>query len=309
MASTNKTPNYNLSQFIGTDKPAWLADYNSDMEKIDTAIKNTSDATATAQTTAETAQSSADSAGQTASTALNTAQTASSTATTAQTTAETASSNASTAISTANEAKTTADGLASDVQTAQTTANTANSKADTNASNITTLNNNVSTLQTEVSSLQDKFKFTTFENIPASDFGTQLNGALTLAKNADGSVFKLYGTIQIINAQYASIPRTEIPGLSGTYGVASGKYLNSGQTEGIVINCGSSQVFTTNATTFSYVSPLSCAIGTDGQLYMFAGSTNAMELFTGDSTCMIFPACIYINSNFGDEPVTPPSNE
>lgn len=38
MASTNKTPNIQLSQFLGTDKPAWLSDYNSDMLKIDTAV-------------------------------------------------------------------------------------------------------------------------------------------------------------------------------------------------------------------------------------------------------------------------------
>ena len=46
MSSTNKTTNYELSQFIGTDKPAWLTDYNSDMSKIDTGIaaaKNTAD--------------------------------------------------------------------------------------------------------------------------------------------------------------------------------------------------------------------------------------------------------------------------
>ena len=40
MASTNKTTNYNLSQFVGTDKPAWLSDYNQDMTKIDTGIHN-----------------------------------------------------------------------------------------------------------------------------------------------------------------------------------------------------------------------------------------------------------------------------
>lgn len=38
MASTNKTTNYELSQFIGSDKPAWLTDYNSDMGKIDAGI-------------------------------------------------------------------------------------------------------------------------------------------------------------------------------------------------------------------------------------------------------------------------------
>ena len=42
MASTNKTQNLELSQFLGTDKPAWLADYNSDMEKIDNAVGNLS---------------------------------------------------------------------------------------------------------------------------------------------------------------------------------------------------------------------------------------------------------------------------
>lgn len=45
MSSTNKTTNYELSQFIGSDKPAWLTDYNSDMGKIDAGVY-------TAQTTA-----------------------------------------------------------------------------------------------------------------------------------------------------------------------------------------------------------------------------------------------------------------
>lgn len=38
MASTNKTTHYELSQYIGTDKPTYLGDYNSDMSKIDTAL-------------------------------------------------------------------------------------------------------------------------------------------------------------------------------------------------------------------------------------------------------------------------------
>lgn len=43
MASTNKTVNYDLSQYIGTDKPTYLGDYNSDMLKIDNAIKENAD--------------------------------------------------------------------------------------------------------------------------------------------------------------------------------------------------------------------------------------------------------------------------
>lgn len=38
MSSTNKTAKLGLSQFLGTDKPAWLGDYNSDMQKIDDAF-------------------------------------------------------------------------------------------------------------------------------------------------------------------------------------------------------------------------------------------------------------------------------
>lgn len=43
MAHTNQTPNYGLSEFIGTDKPAWLVDYNGDMEKIDLGMKAAKD--------------------------------------------------------------------------------------------------------------------------------------------------------------------------------------------------------------------------------------------------------------------------
>ena len=58
MSSTNKTTNYELSQFLGTDKPAWLTDYNSDMSKIDTGVHNaqstatSADGKATANATA-----------------------------------------------------------------------------------------------------------------------------------------------------------------------------------------------------------------------------------------------------------------
>lgn len=38
MASTNKTTNYQLSQFQNSDIPAWLTDYNGDMQKIDAGI-------------------------------------------------------------------------------------------------------------------------------------------------------------------------------------------------------------------------------------------------------------------------------
>ena len=58
MGATNSTLNYQLSQFISTDKPAWLQDYNGDMEKIDAGINAAKVAADTAQNTANSAVSS-----------------------------------------------------------------------------------------------------------------------------------------------------------------------------------------------------------------------------------------------------------
>lgn len=48
MTATNHTENYNLSQFVGTDHPTWLGDYNGDMEKIDAQLKQNADDIASA---------------------------------------------------------------------------------------------------------------------------------------------------------------------------------------------------------------------------------------------------------------------
>lgn len=60
MSATNHTTYYNLSQFLGTDKPAWLVDYNGDMAKIDSAIKGVADDISGVGTTASNADSKAD---------------------------------------------------------------------------------------------------------------------------------------------------------------------------------------------------------------------------------------------------------
>ena len=55
MSSTNKTSYYDLSQYIGTDKPTYLGDYNSDMSKIDGAIHQVQESATTANQTAGSA--------------------------------------------------------------------------------------------------------------------------------------------------------------------------------------------------------------------------------------------------------------
>lgn len=59
MSSTNKTTNYELSQFIGSDKPTWLVDYNGDMSKIDNQMKANADAAASAASQASSASTAA----------------------------------------------------------------------------------------------------------------------------------------------------------------------------------------------------------------------------------------------------------
>lgn len=126
MAHTNSTANYSLSQFVGTDKPTFLGDYNGDMLKIDTAIKGAADDASGAVTTANAASalatdaastatsaaSDASAASATATTALNTANNATTTAQSASTTATSAATDAASAVSTANAAMSAATGAA-----------------------------------------------------------------------------------------------------------------------------------------------------------------------------------------------------
>lgn len=64
MSSTNKTTNYKLSQYIGTDKPTYLGDYNGDMLKIDNQMKANADSASMATAAAGTAQAVAEQASQ-----------------------------------------------------------------------------------------------------------------------------------------------------------------------------------------------------------------------------------------------------
>lgn len=83
MSSTNHTTNYNLPQFLGADKPAWLGDINPAFSAIDTQMKANDtkaqkgvDDAATAQGKANDAYTLADGAKTDAGTAQGTANTA-----------------------------------------------------------------------------------------------------------------------------------------------------------------------------------------------------------------------------------------
>lgn len=107
MSHTNSTTNYNLPQFVGTDKPAWLTDINGAFSSIDTAIKGAKDV--------------ADTGSASATSALNKIGDLTSLTTTAKTDV----------VAAVNEVK-------SDAGTAQTTANTAIGSANATATALNT---------------------------------------------------------------------------------------------------------------------------------------------------------------------------
>lgn len=60
MSATNKTTYLDLPQFIGTDVPSWLGDFNGAMEKIDTGYNNVDIKAGKAASTANSASSKVD---------------------------------------------------------------------------------------------------------------------------------------------------------------------------------------------------------------------------------------------------------
>ena len=156
MSSTNKTTNYELSQFLGSDKPAWLSDYNSDMSKIDTQMKSNAD-------TASGADGKADANA----TAIGTLENLSTTAKT-------------NLVSAVNEVDTNAD-------TAQNTANSASTLAQNNATAIDAIK-----AYFTMSSITTYDNISNFTNPSGVTLDTP---NITIAKNSTNSLGKIYGTI------------------------------------------------------------------------------------------------------------------
>ena len=110
MSFTNKTPNYKLPQWLGTDKPSWLVDVNGAFSSIDTAIKAAADSGSGADATAKAALETAQTAQETANGAVEQADNANTKADASNVTAGNAQTAAGTALTNANNALTLATG-------------------------------------------------------------------------------------------------------------------------------------------------------------------------------------------------------
>lgn len=101
-ASTNKTTNYELPQFIGTDKPTWLGDFNEAMADIDAGMHENATDIASMKSDVTNAVATASQASQDVTTLTGTVNTLSGTVTSVQTTANNAQSTANSALNVAN---------------------------------------------------------------------------------------------------------------------------------------------------------------------------------------------------------------
>lgn len=253
MASTNKTTNYELSQFIGADKPAWLQDYNADMGKIDTGIHN-------AQTTATGADGKADA-----------------NATKIGTLSNLTTTDKTSVVAAINEVDGNADSAYSLASGAAQTANTADGKVDT---------------------LAAKFNFVTFNDYTATFTGNgSFSGTrkiLTVAKNSDGSICKIYGDLQINNPSNISSIKITGTGLAPT--------------TDITIKCCGVMRSLTHGTggvlnTEDYLNPADLTIKTNGDVEVTPVSNNTY--YSDGMIRFIFHPVVIFVKDFGDTP-TPP---
>lgn len=240
MSSTNKTTNYDLSQFVGTDKPAWLADYNQDMSKIDSAIKSASDA-----------GTGADGKADANATAIGTLANLTTDAKTSLVVA-------------VNEVDSHAD-------SAQNTASSALSTA-------TSANNGVTAVENYLN--MNNFTSYSSSSFTVTQGGGSLrsNSNITVARNAAGSLCKIYGFIVVDNS--TGTCKVKLNSDTGLRPSEKITVTGTGFIENIPANYG---------LTF-----LNIDINTDGTIE-FYGATSGTGVFRPI-------ACVIFVKNFGDQP-------
>ena len=286
MASTNKTTNYELSQYIGTDKPTYLTDYNQDMSKIDAGIhaaKSEADNNATSigtlsslTTTAKTDLVSsinevdADVATNTNNIATNTSNIATNT----------------THIGTVTNLTTTAK---TDLVVA---ANEINAKVGNLSSLTTTDKNSTVGAINEIKSQINDFNLTTFvtptltitKTADGSSAGvTVSNNTIKIAKNSNGSLFKFYGSVYFADQAYKgelkyTFSDTGLPTIDTAYTISNAaiSFLDDGTNMNQRVR--------------------DITYETNGNITMTYTIGSASREF------VYIPNCLYFNANFGDLP-------
>lgn len=285
MSSTNSTTNYGLSQFISTDCPAWLGDYNQDMAKIDTQMKNNATGVASA----------------TSSISTQTQQITALTTSVGQATAD-----ASEALSKANTAT-------SNVATLSTAVTGISNQVQTNSQGIATNTSDINTLKVDVEELQ-------LELIPTQESSISGTGCITgletysltelkLVQSPKSTTYKFYGRLDIYHGSGAySYTRTAVTGLSGVYGFKTALKLNFAPDESYVVT-GAGVVSRYTPSASGSVSEVTIdsrfAVDNEGYIWVDVSTAQSDSVTSYGRKVHFYNACLYFNSNFGDTPVDP----
>lgn len=273
MAHTNSTSNYELSQFIGTDKPTFLGDYNGDMQKIDAAIKGAKDTADGASTTANAASALATSASETA--------------TTAATAAASADANATTALNTANGATTTANNAATAAGAASTTATNAATKADAAKAEAEAATAAVALKPSYDETFARMFSMTSAQTTPVAETGFAINQSASeviAAKNTDISLSKIYGRIAVTCTALSSAYNGKLATIATGFGTRDADF----DIKGLTIS-----VSTTSADLAGY--PAYLKVKTNGDVELWG----SLPVGTVASRTYL-PPCLYVLADFGD---------
>ena len=280
MASTNKTTNYELSQYIGTDKPTYLTDYNQDMAKIDagihaakaeadsnaTNIGDLTSLTTTAKTSAVTAINELDSDLGTLSTTVGNHTTA-------------IADNTSHIGDLTNLTTSSKSNLVSAINEVDTNGDTNSSAIGTLSNLTTTAKSNLVSAINEVNEIGAYLSLTRYEDIT---FTYGLNNAksiqLKLATNEAGTVFKLYGQ-----------PRIE-PDITGQDLEFTGQTRLRPDSEYNITGFGLAVPNYENGIT----RPCNVTIKTTGEVVIKYYNDGQQSL------TMFVPPCLYFNKDFGD---------
>lgn len=299
MASTNKTTHYELSQYVGSDKPTYLTDYNTDMYNIDAGIYG-------AKSLADTNAGAIGDLSNLSTTAQNNLVSAIN-----EVDGDVATNTANISTNTHNiDTNTTAIGTLANLTTSSKTdlvvaINEVDANCDSNASKIGDLTNlttndksNIVSAVNEVNYNVGLFNLSSFEtitNITMYDgnnnvyTGTTLTGSIEVAKNADGSLAKIYGSVKIsriLNARKISFQTSLRPATDIT--------INGHVTDVTLVND-----YNTPVDQIKYVS---MTIKTDGTVevpfsYTYSNGSNKTLLFTN--------SLLFIK-DFGDTPIPQP---
>lgn len=296
MASTNKTTHYDLSQYVSSDKPTYLVDYNQDMQKIDAGIYTADGKGAIAQKNIGDL------------TQLNTTDKSDLVSAVNEVNTQVGTNTGNISTNTSNistlggEIGTMANLTTTDKSSlvgAVNEVDAVNQTQNTNMGNLSNLQTTDKTsLVNAINEIGSLLNFTDFETVATNSIvisggaGGQLQSDtfIKLAYNSDKSIFKVYGRIGI--GSVSNVGSTDWKITFPTQLRPSQDYT----IEGACMHAIQATAYLSNSQyPIAGMAVDKITVKTNGNIEI----TNGVQTL-GRNAWFYIPPCVYINKNFGD---------